>query len=35
MYSRMQGMFYEEGDDVAHVQRFDAFHATVRLLLQA
>ena len=32
MHSRMQGRFYEEGNDVVHVPSFDAFHATLRLL---
>ena len=34
MHSRMQGRFYEEGSDIVHVPSLDAFHATLRLLLQ-
>ena len=33
--SRMQGRWYEEGNDIVHVTSFDAFRVTLRLLLQA
>jgi len=33
-HSRTQGRFYEEGSDIVHVPSFDAFNATLWLLLQ-